>query len=310
MNKTLHILNGDSTRQILEQTDISGDLCVWRDVLSDGPSTVDLGSDHYWDVRGSYMSEAFEISSEDFMEKVQLEFKKLEAFSDYQEVVLWFEYDLFCQINMMAVLHWFNQQERGETKVSLICVGREEGYEKLVGLGELPAERYPDLFNRRRIMGSADFSFATDVYEAWCSADPTDLETYILLPSNEFPYLSDALQSHFRRFPSTRTGLTEIEQKIVELIDEGVNEERRIVGNLLRWQEFYGFGDLQFFQALDRLSPILITGTNIALKPESRDLLDAGNPITSIDRTYTTGGAQVADYQWNEQKNELTSSGD
>lgn len=310
MSKTLHLLNGDSTREILEQTDISGDHCVWRDVLSDGPAIPDVGSESYWDTRADYMSRAFTISREEFAEKAQAEFKKLEAFADYDEVVLWFEYDLFCQVNMMAVLHWFNQQERGDTKVSLICVGREEGYEKLVGLGELPPDRYPDLFNRRRIMGSADFSFATDVYEAWCSADPTDLETYILLPSNEFPYLSDALQSHFKRFPSSQTGLTEIEQKIVELIYEGVNEERRIVGSLLRWQAFYGFGDLQFFQVLERLKPILDNGNSISVKSESRDLLNAGTPLTSIDRNYALGGAQVSDWQWDRQKNELTSSGD
>ncbi|MCE7994173.1 MAG: DUF1835 domain-containing protein [Roseivirga sp.] len=310
MSDILHILNGDSTRQIIEQTDISGDLCVWRDVLSDGPTVMDVGSTAFWDTRAAYMSNAFEVSEQEFREKAQMEFEKITAFADYKEVVLWFEYDLFCQINMLAILHWFNQQERGDTKVSLICVGREEGYEKLVGLGELPPEQYPHLFSRRRIMGTADFSFATDVYEAWCSPDPTDLETYTLLPSNEFPYLSAALQSHFRRFPSAQTGLTEIEQKIVNLITSGVQKERQIVGNLLRWQEHYGFGDLQFFQVLDRLDPLLTKTPQIDLKPGFKDLLANNTPVRSIDRDYFLGGTQVADWQWDTQKNELASGRD
>lgn len=309
MSKTLHILNGDSTRQIIEQTDISGDLCVWRDVLSDGPSSPDVGSDAWWNIRKAYMSQAFEISPEEFEKKAEEEFKKIEAFAKYTEVVLWFEYDLFCQINMIAILHWFNQQERGDTKVSLICVGREEGYEKLVGLGELPAEIYPDLFSRRRIMGTADFSFASDVYEAWCSTDPTDLETFVLLPSNEFPYLSDALQSHFRRFPSAQTGLTEIEQETVNLIQGGVHEERKIIGNLLRWQQFYGFGDLQLFQVLQRLSPIISEVPQIDLKPEITAIVTSQQPINTINRNYSLGGAKVADWQWDEKINELVPRG-
>lgn len=310
MTNTLHILNGDSTRQIIEQSDIPGDLCVWRDVLSDGPAILDVGSDEFWSIRTAYMTSAFELTEEEFRTKMLAEFKLISGFVSYEEVVLWFEYDLFCQINMLALLHWFNQQERGNTKISLICVGREEGYEKLVGLGEIDPARFPDLFNRRRIMGTQDFTFASDVYEAWCSDDPTDLETYTLLPSNEFPYLSDALQSHFKRFPSTQTGLTEIEQKIVDLIGSGVHEERRIVGSLLRWQEFYGFGDLQFFEILNRLDPILLKGAQIDLKPEIKDLLNDGTPIKSIDRNYFLGGAKVADWQWDEQKNELASGRD
>lgn len=310
MSNTLHILNGDSTRYIIEQTDITGDIFVWRDVLSDGPTVHDVGSAAFWDIRAEYMSQAFEISPEEFREKAQKEFEKIEAFADYAEVVLWFEYDLFCHINMMAILHWFNQQERGDTSVSLICVGREEGYEKLVGLGELAPEQYPNLFSRRRIMGTADFAFATDVYEGWCSTDPTDLETYILLPSNEFPYLSSALQSHFKRFPSTQTGLTEIEQKIVDLIKDGVREERKIIGNLLRWQEHYGFGDLQFFQVLDRMEPLLTKAGQTDLKPEFRDLLAKGSPVSAINRNYVLGGAKVADWQWDTQKNELASGRD
>lgn len=310
MSDILHILNGDSTRYIIEQTEITGDICVWRDVLSDGPTAPDVGSAAFWDIRAEYMANAFEISPEEFREKAQKEFEKIEAFSDYKEVVLWFEYDLFCQINMLAILHWFNQQERGDTSVSLICVGREEGHEKLVGLGELAPEQYPDLFSRRRIMGTADFAFATDVYEAWCSSDPTDLETYTLLPSNEFPYLSSALQSHFRRFPSAQTGLTEIEQKIADLINDGVQEERKIIGNLLRWQEHYGFGDLQFFQVLDRMETLLTKAAQTDLKPEFRDLLAKGSPVSAIDRNYFLGGAKVADWQWDTQKNELASGRD
>lgn len=294
MSDTLHILNGDSTRQTIEQTTISGDLCVWRDVLSDGPAVPDVGNDAFWDIRAAYMSHAFEISSEEFSQKAQAEFEKIASFAHYKEVVLWFEYDLFCQINLLAILHWFSQQELGDTKISLICVGHEEGYEKLVGLGEIAPERFSALFERRRIMGTYDFSFASDAWLAWCSEDPTDLESFTLLPSNEFPYLADALKSHLTRFPSLATGLTAIESKIVELIQSGVDEERKIVGKLLSWQQHFGFGDLQYFQILKRMAPLFQHGDKIMLKPEIAAQIKAGQPVTSIDRDYFLGGAKAS----------------
>ena len=35
--RTLHVLNGDSTRLSLERSDIPGVFTVWADVLHDGP---------------------------------------------------------------------------------------------------------------------------------------------------------------------------------------------------------------------------------------------------------------------------------
>ena len=291
----------------LESTDLAGDVCVWRDVLSDGPVHMELGSEEFWKLRNSYMTAAFGIPQGEFLERARGEFDRIKQFTNYEEVVLWFEYDLFCQVNLMALMHWFGQQERGETKVSLICVGEEEGYERLVGLGELPPETYPDLFARRRIMGSYDFTFCSDAYQAWCSPDPTDLDNFILLSSNEFPYLSDALRSHQRRFPSAQSGLTEIESKIISLIESGINEERKIVGSLLRWQEFYGFGDLQYFQVLDRLAPLFDEPEKLSLKPEVAKALKEQKPLDLINRDYFLGGARASEWQWDEHTEELTS---
>ena len=56
MAEILHILNGDSTRMALEAAGLDGDRCVWPDVLSDGPTVEEVGSEAYWDTRKKYMS--------------------------------------------------------------------------------------------------------------------------------------------------------------------------------------------------------------------------------------------------------------
>ena len=307
MPDILHLLNGDSTRLLLEASGLEGDRCVWPDVMSDGPTLPEVGSEAYWNIRKNYMTQAFDVSEAQYLEKAQGEFRKLEGFRDYAEVVLWFEYDLFCQINLLTIMHWFKNQEHGDTKISLICVGREEGYDKLMALGELPPEKYPELFSRRRIMGTYDFIFASDAYLAWCAPDPTDLDNYILMSSNEFPYLSDALVAHHKRFPSKQSGLTEIESKIINLVLSGMDEPRKIVGSLLRWQTHQGFGDLQYFQILDRMSPLFEEGEKLVLKEVVKEALAAQKPLNLIERGYFLGGAQANEWQWDENTNELTS---
>ena len=305
--KTLHILNGDSTLEMLKVSGLEGDTAVWRDVLSDGPSHPKVGSDEYWQVRTDYMCQAFEVSPEEFEEKSRQEFSKIEAFPEYEEVVLWFEYDLFCQVNMIALLHWFHEQERGETRIALICVGWEDGHDDLVALGHLTPQDFPGLYERRRIMGTHDFGFASDAWLAWCSDDPTDLENYVLLSSNEFPYLSAAFEAHFRRFPSVQTGLTDTEEEIVDQVSKGITEERKLVGHLLRWQKVYGFGDLQYFQAIAQLKPLFEGGESLRLKPEVAAAYKAGEAINLIKRDYRLGGARADEWAWDGQKKELIS---
>lgn len=297
MQSTLHILNGDSSLYLLTKSGISGDSAVWREVLSDGPVLNSFGTDEFWRARETFMTSFTQTSSSDYEEKVIDEFKKIQNFETYNEVVLWFEYDLFCQVNLIALLHWFKQQDRGDVKISLVCVGQVRGYKKLMGLGELPTEMYPSLFEQRRILGRNDFNFASDAYQAFCSNDPRDLENFTLLPSNEFPYLAKAFQAHLMRFPSSESGLTLIEQKFIEFIESGKDKERTLIGALLQWQEYYGFGDLQYINYLKRLSPILDVESTITLKHNYRS--------AQIDRNYFLGGALVSEWEWNEEDQEL-----
>ncbi|PIQ47076.1 MAG: hypothetical protein COW03_17300 [Cytophagales bacterium CG12_big_fil_rev_8_21_14_0_65_40_12] len=297
MENTLHILNGDSSKLKFEQSRIKGTATVWRDVLSDGPVSIDFASPDFWQSRKTFFSSFFGVISLRYEQDVIAEFKKIQKFNAYDEVVLWFEYDLFCQINLIALLHWFKNQEIKAPKISLICVGWEEGFEGLVGLGEIPTDDYPSLYERRRILGSNDFNLASDAYLAYCSEDPRDLETFILLPSNEFPYLGLAFMAHLKRFPSSKTGFNVIEEKIMELINEGNTNLKSLIRELLKWQHLFGFGDLQYLKYLENLKPIFKDFENLELK---RDF-----DSSMIKRDYYLGGANASDWLWDDELQEI-----
>jgi len=48
MNNIIHVLNGDSTVQILAKSGIQGDVIVWRELLCEGPVNFTVGSDEFW----------------------------------------------------------------------------------------------------------------------------------------------------------------------------------------------------------------------------------------------------------------------
>lgn len=303
MSKILHILNGDSTLSIFQKSGIEGDTFVWREVLSDGPVHPAFGSKDFWDLRNSFMSASFKLKQNEYSKEVkEIYLNTVKHLDSYDEIVLWFEYDLFCQVNMMALIHWMNI-EKPNGFVSLVCSGKLDDSGKLYGLGEIGSSHYKNLFESRLKLGAREYSYASDFYEAYSSTEPDDLYTFILVPFEEFQYLPAALESHFKRFPYSETGLTEIEQQMVSFIKEGESDKNRLIGKMLRWQTHYGFGDLQYINILERMHSLFQDFDDLVLKPD----LNKSVVESLIDRNYILGGAKVKDWYWDENEKTLTS---
>ena len=45
---TLHITNGDSTTNYLKKLRFSGEFITWREMLCEGKTTTDVGSESFW----------------------------------------------------------------------------------------------------------------------------------------------------------------------------------------------------------------------------------------------------------------------
>ena len=119
----LHIHNGDSSAGTARKSSIPGEHLPWREALVCGPAPSGLSSEEFRSVRARHLAEAYGAN----IEKCELELRAqedtLSDFADHEEVVLWFEHDLFCQIHLSYLLDWFAQRELGKTKLSLISIG-------------------------------------------------------------------------------------------------------------------------------------------------------------------------------------------
>ncbi|MBL4604837.1 MAG: hypothetical protein JKY02_03995 [Flavobacteriaceae bacterium] len=154
---------------------------------------------------------------------------------------------------MIAVISWIKRY-RKDKKVSLICCGNIEGSKKRVGFAELTREQIHQHYENRVELNQDDIAYADYIWQLYCSDSPLRLETvYKFNPSSPFLYLEEALEMHLKRFPSIENGLNFVENYIIDIANTTKpTSKSQLVGNLLRNQKVYGFGDTQYFHKLEK----------------------------------------------------------
>ncbi|MEM8895981.1 MAG: hypothetical protein AAGC88_15480 [Bacteroidota bacterium] len=294
----LHILNGTSTLQIFRKSGLQGEVVVWNEILSEGPMLVDISSEEFRQLRISYLNKVF--PDHDYDDMVWGIWELLDSTKDFDEIICWYEYDLFCQVNFMAMIHWLTVN-KANTKISLICSGLDEKG-NLRGLGEWSPAHYDILFNSRKTIEPSQQSAASRVWECYCSAQHDQLLS--MVESSSLPYLKEAIGAHLRRFPWTADGLNEHQRMILSWVAEGeANSERQLVGKCLQNNGYYGFGDLQYFNMVSELAAY-INWDEKELSEKGQSAL-AGQ-LKAIDLPEKKfGGASTAEFVYDPEINNL-----
>lgn len=331
----LHIHNGDSSANTAKESSIPGEHFAWREALIDGPNPAGLEGEEWRRLRAQHLSESYDVDENQCRQELLAQEQKV---SDHEEVVLWFEHDLFCQTILIYLLNWFEQQRRENTKLSLICIGDFPGKENFRGLGELSSEELASLFPKRCPVTPAELKLAASAWQAYSSSNPGDIERLLQTDTSALPFLSPALRAHLKRFPSTRNGLGRIENIALELIQSGSRTFKDLFAKFGNAESIYGLGDTQLWLALRRMSqarqPLLaIGGTNgdesqVAPGPDAatRILPNAKFEITRVGQAVRNGeadsvslngidcwlgGVHLADqtlWRWDEQSERIVSN--
>jgi hypothetical protein len=288
----LHIHNGDSAAGSANKADLPGEHLVWREALICGPAPSGLSDDDFWQLRASHLSDAYGVKLQDCEKELRHQQEVLARVYDHEEVVLWFEHDLFCQLHLIYLLNWFAQRELGETKLSLISIENFPGLDDFRGLGQLNEEQLASLFPQRREISSAQLNLGAKAWQAYSSSDPSQIERLLAADTAALPFLKSALFKHLERFPSLRNGLGRDAKICLELVADGQAEFKGLFPAFGRREPLYGFGDAQVFLELKRLAkgahPLLIRKDD-ASPMESGQLLGTSFRITDQGKAVLNG---------------------
>lgn len=300
----LHITNGGSLTNYLKELDFDGVFLTWEEMLCEGPTVASIDSEEFFNKRKSFLKEVYKIEIDKKEYKKELD--KLNNWKDYQEVILWFEYDLFCHINLIAVISLLHQREI-DLPLYYVCSGRVEGEKNLTGLTELNPEQLFQHFENKINLTPEDIDIAITLWRTYCGKDHNIFKPYIL-KSSSFPYLSNCLKAHLKRFPDSKNGLNTLEKNILEIVrTSDIKSRHHLLGYALNYQGYYGFGDIQFERLINNLSIFFSeTETKITLNRKGHEaLINQHNFANELNNNIDYGGVNRLDYQFNIEENKL-----
>jgi hypothetical protein len=211
----LHLANGTSTTSTIHDAGIPGRSSIWADPLHEGPVPAGISDEELLAIRARHLAD--EGHGVEAIASAMRRWRSvLDDVEEYDELVLWFEHDLFDQLNLIQVLDRLARQP-WPTPVSLVTIGSFPGRPQFKGLGELTAGELGPLFETRQLVTAAQYALGARAWSAFRSPDPTAIEALLATDTTALPYLAAALQRHLEEFPSMADGLSRTERRILEL---------------------------------------------------------------------------------------------
>jgi len=300
--KPLHILNGDGTAAPFSESKLAdNETLIWREVMMEGPVT---DNKDFWKYRGLYFAKSFKRygeSASSYFKKVIQEKVKLDKLSEYTHLTLWFEYDLFCQINLIYLLNWLAQQDISQLEISLVSPGKEQEGTNFRGMGVGSAEQIERWYQQRTPVPKVMLLKAQELWGFYTSSSPEKLGT--LIGESEidyFPHLKKAFAAHLSRFPSFKNGLNAVEQALLDII---ATEKPTKFGQIFEpfWAKHpvYGLGDAQLVNCLEKLSPMIVTFNQASIKAYKGEQIfqfEGEIEITTLGEQVRIGNRDWIDY--------------
>lgn len=303
-NRILHITNGDSLTEYLRELDFTDDILTWQEMLCEGPTIAKIDSEEFFQLRADFLKTYYDIEYD--YDALEQELSKLDRIDAYNEINLWFEYDLFCHINLIGVINLLHQREI-DKPLYLVCSGRVEGEKNLKGLAELSPSEIENHYNNKVKLTKDDIDFVIALWRTYCGKDHNIFKPYIVTKSN-FEYMSNCLKAHLKRFPHQKSGLSALEYNILRLVkDNDVKSTHHLLGYSLNYQGFYGYGDLQLKRIIDNMSMFFENDENgLTLNRKGHEaLLKRYNYASEINNDMVYGGIGRLDYQFSVEENKL-----
>ena len=211
---TLHVTNGDITADLLRRAGLAGDALVWADVLHEGPVPGGLDDDGLRRARAGFLAGVDGIDGDGIRRRFEDRDRTLAAGRDGR-YLLWFEADLYCQLQLAQILAVLGALGVAPERITLVCIGEYPGIAHFGGLGQLEPGQLPGLLGSAAALTPAAMELAGAAWSALGAGDPGGLGPVAASRSPELRFLGEAFDRLGREYPSTRDGLSLTERRLL-----------------------------------------------------------------------------------------------
>jgi hypothetical protein len=278
----LHVTNGDSAGEVLRRTGLAGRILAWVDVLHEGPVPAGLNDTELRRVRAQFIAADAVADRGAVLRRFEERDRALAGNRD-GEYVLWFEADLYDQLQIAQILDRLRGLGVDPGRVTLVCIGEYPGIAHFGGLGELdPGQLEGLLATAAAPLGTGAFDLAAEAWAALRAEHPGRLGKLAATRSGELRFLGEAFDRLSREYPSTRDGLSLTERRILAATWEGEQDSSAssVFARLGDREARPYLADLFYFRIVARLA-----GARTPLL----EVDPAGGPVGADTRLRLTG---------------------
>lgn len=220
MRNQYHILNGDSLKEQFPEN-IQGDLIVARECLVDG-NVEGASLAELFHTRAHFISHNYEgYNEQDYYDKTVSEFKKIQDISVDADINLWFEDDLFCQVNL-----WFTisllRKYCNNNPTFLIRPKTHSQY----GFGGLNKSELISIYESRYLLTEIDK--LSNLWKLYQIGDTEQLLKTARELENSHPFILSSVKAHIDRIPS-EGNIGRPSQSLVQIMKELETEGKSVV---------------------------------------------------------------------------------
>lgn len=282
----LVITNGDSAAGAIGQTHLEVEqILPWRDVLHEGPVPGDVSTASLRDIRAEYLAACGYGELDEIAGQFEGRDRLIETCDRFDEVVLWFEHDLYDQLQLIQVLA--RLKDLSLNRVSLVC----DGFVAQQSTTELERQ-----FHDRQPVTPKTYAQASAAWSCFTGADPTRWAEIASAPGSKvLPQLASAFSRLIAELPDEDTGLSMTEEFILRRLDQSnLLSAKELFRQYTREEQVEFMGDWSFFRLLIDLAtppkPLVQPSENVASQPNDLAVVNCADLSFRILPT----GRQVA----------------
>ncbi|GAA0859923.1 hypothetical protein GCM10009114_35230 [Aliiglaciecola litoralis] len=224
---------------------IVGTYLPWRDVLHMGPVPAGHSLEELSIVRADFIASMGWGKKSQLANDFETRDQTLASAEKFDKVLLWFEHDLYDQLQLLQVLAWFADYPDMISKLSLINPATH--------LGRLSPSEIAQLLNTQQDVTASQYELAAQAWQAFTRADLSEWANLLNQDTSTLPFLHNAIARSLGEIPDKRTGLTLTETLILMLVQEGADQAQTLFKLYCEKEQNEFHGDLSFFWYVQQL---------------------------------------------------------
>ena len=273
MPEPLHVANGHCTTRLIEQAHLPGRTSIWADALHEGP-VADVSDAELVRLRAADIARGLGHRVDDVEADLQSWRAAVDADHTYDELVLWYEHDLFDQLNLIQLLTRIGRDRPVGKPVSLVSIESYPGHPHFKGLGELAPADIAALFGQRRRVTPEQFAVAARAWDAFRSQDRGRIESLLLEDTSALPFLARALRRYLDEASAEPGGFTRSERRLLDQLARGPVDIHTAWRRMHEGETAFYITDSSFWSLLKGLAERMLI--DISLNPVAAPGLPQG----------------------------------